>query len=171
MKKNLKYIILPIICIVVVGITFFLLFDLKNKVEEKNYGVGDIEVVENDNNTENEIEENTIENNEVEENTTKEENSALNNTVENTLVESSEEKLQTATTIYEDNTDAGSTNKKEEAINLVKQKWGEDDTVVFRCDSVLSNGEYVVAVISKSTASVKNYFRVNLDKKTAEVDF
>ena len=168
MKKKLKFIILPLICILVVGITFFLLFDLRNKVEEKNYNVDDIEVVENDYiaTTENEVEEE----NEVIENTSKENtNDIQNNTIENKV--NNQENSQTATSIYEDNTDAGSTNKKEEAINLVKQKWGEDDTVLFRCDSVLNNGEYVVAVISKSTASVKNYFRVNLEKKTVEVDY
>ena len=77
----------------------------------------------------------------------------------------------TGTAVYEEKSDVGSTDKKEEAINLVKQKWGEDDTVTFRCDHVSNNGEYVIAVISKDSAKVKNYFRVNLENKSVIVDY
>ena len=54
--------------------------------------------------------------------------------------------------VYEENSSVGTTDKKQEAIALVKQKWGEDDTVTFRCDSVSNNGEYIIAVVSKETA-------------------
>ena len=56
-------------------------------------------------------------------------------------------------------------------LKLVKEKWGEDDTVSFTCDSITSDGEYVVAVNSIQKASVLNYFRVNLEKKTVVVDY
>ena len=48
---------------------------------------------------------------------------------------------------------------------------GEDNTVAFRCDSVTGNGEYIIAVISKKTASVKNYFRVNLAHQTVILEY
>ncbi len=73
--------------------------------------------------------------------------------------------------IYDTNTDLGSTDKKEEAINIVKNMWGEDNTVTYRCDSVTSDGKYIIAVVSTQTASVKNYFKVDLNTKTAEVDY
>lgn len=77
----------------------------------------------------------------------------------------------TGSSIYEESNDVGSTDKKQEAIDLVKQKWGEDDTVTFRCDSVASNGEYIIAVTSKTSAKVLNYFKVNLENKTVIVDY
>ena len=74
-------------------------------------------------------------------------------------------------TVYESNSGVGTTDKKEEAINLVKQEWGEDDTVSFSCDSVTTQGEYIIAVTSLETATVRNYFRVNLENKTVTVEF
>ena len=74
-------------------------------------------------------------------------------------------------TAYNENSQVGTTNKKQEAINLVKEKWGEDSTVSFSCDSVTSNGEYIIAVTSLETATVRNYFRVNLEKKTVTIEF
>ena len=63
------------------------------------------------------------------------------------------------------------TNKKQEAIDKVKEVWGEDNTVTYRCDSVTNDGEYIIAVVSTETMTVKNYFRVNLEKNTVEVDY
>ena len=114
--------------------------------------------------------------NEVENTSTTSENVVTNNTVENEIVDD-EPIIENVTevkpqgTVYESNSDAGTTDKKQQAIGLVKDMWGEDDTVSFRCDSVSSNGEYIIAVVSKETASVKNYFRVNLTTKTVEVDY
>lgn len=76
-----------------------------------------------------------------------------------------------SSTIYETNPDLGATDRKQEAIELVKKEWGEDNTVTFRCDYVTESGEYRIAVISTETASVKNYFTVNLENKTVEVEY
>jgi hypothetical protein len=73
--------------------------------------------------------------------------------------------------IYEEDSDVGTTDKKLEAIELAKEKWGADETVSFRCDSVTSNGEYIIAVVSNETATVSTYFIVNLEKRTVEVDY
>ena len=72
---------------------------------------------------------------------------------------------------YKEGSDVGTTEKKQEAIDLVKKTWGEDKTVSFRCDSITSTGEYIIVVVSNETATVKNYFRVNLENKTVEVDY
>ena len=56
-------------------------------------------------------------------------------------------------------------------INLVKEKWGEDNTVTYRCDSVTAEGEYIIAVVSTQSATVKNYFRVNLANETVIIEY
>lgn len=153
MSKNMKIIIAVVLVILVIVICCFTFGKDKN---EENVSE----------NTANEIVENTLMENEVDV-----------NTVENEIVEDDEPIVENVTevkpqgTVYESNSDAGTTDKKQEAINLVKEKWGEDDSVTFRCDSVGVNGEYIIAVVSKQTASVKNYFKVNLYTKTVEVDY
>ena len=166
MNKKIVYII---ICIILILVIIFLM---------KNNGGNNIS---NEVLTENIIEENVLneEENIIDENTTIVEN-VINNvaieesntvqTIQNAIVQdnliSSPEK-----NAYESEKDLGSTSKKQEAINMVKEYWGEDNTVTFSCDSVTSNGEYIIAVVSKNTASVSGYFRVNLEKKTVEVDY
>ena len=163
-KKIVSIIILIIIIIAALVYTY------------KNNNTVNVNIEATQNITEvNEIkEENTIaENTEIIENVNENTYSADNqnvNTVQNAIIQdnliSSPEK-----NIYESEKDVGSTNKKQEAINLVKEYWGEDDKVTFTCDSVLSKSEYIVAVVSKKTASVSGYFRVNIDTKTVEVDY
>ena len=64
-----------------------------------------------------------------------------------------------------------SNDEKQKAVNLVKAQWGEDNTVSFQCDHVTSDGEYVVAVSSLSSAKVLNYFRVNVEDGIVEVEY
>lgn len=136
-------------------------------------------------------EENPVVNENVEqEETMQEENTVENEVVVDDVVEEPEEDIQGAqvpsqeiTTlpdstsvyqsqdVYEKDSDVGTTNKKEEAIELVKQTWGEDSTVTFSCDSVTTEGEYIIAVTSLETATVRNYFRVNLSTKSVEVEY
>ena len=106
--------------------------------------------------------ENTVDNNTVTENTNTE---VQNSVVQDNIVSSPDKNA------YESQSNVGSTNSKQQAIDLVKDYWGEDDSVTFSCDSVTSNGEYIIAVSSKTTASVQGYFRVNIEKKTVEVDY
>lgn len=104
-------------------------------------------------------------------------NEIVENKVENTTVkdtQAGDEKLETkdfSTSVYETSSDVGTTNKKEEAINLVKKQWGEDNSVTFSCDSITSDGIYIIAVTSKERAVVLNYFRVDLNAKTVTVDY
>ena len=155
MSRNTK-IIIAVILVVLVIVICCCTFMKKDKKE-------------NDQNTiTNEVVENLVEDNVIE-------NTITNEVVETKKVE--EPIIENVTevkpqgTVYESSADTGTTDKKQEAIALVKEKWGEDSTVTFRCDSVSANGEYVIAVVSKETASVKNYFKVNLKTKTVEVDY
>lgn len=77
----------------------------------------------------------------------------------------------TGSNIYETDSNVGSTSEKEKAINMVKQKWGEDDTVSFICDHVTEDGEYMIAVISNSFFEVQNYFRVNIENNTVYLEY
>ena len=56
-------------------------------------------------------------------------------------------------------------------INIVKNKWGEDDSVTFVCDHVTDDGEYIIAVVSNSSAEVLNYFRVNIKDNFATLEY
>lgn len=157
MSKNTKILVAVILVILVIVICCFTFGKDKNN-SEKN-AVNTENVVGNEVNntaTENEIYSNEVVNEVVED-----EEPIVENVVE----------VEPQGTVYESNSDTGTTDKKQEAISLVKEKWGEDDSVSFRCDSVSSNGEYIIAVVSKETASVKNYFKVNLTTKTVEVDY
>lgn len=158
MSRNVK-IIIAIVLIILVIVICCLTFGKSKKEDLKE----DTETV------------NTI-SNELLENTNAIENELSTNSVENKVIED-EPIIQNVTevkkqgTAYETSSDTGTTDRKQDAIALVKEKWGEDSTVTFRCDSVSSNGEYIIAVVSKESASVKNYFRVNLSTKTVEVDY
>lgn len=125
-----------------------------------------------DNTIDNEVVENILNENEIEP-----ENIAEENKVENEVVEPIQTEPNTGTSvvpssaIYESNSDVGTTDKKQQAIDLVKNYWGEDSDATYRCDYVDSNGEYIIAISSMQTASIKGYFRVNLENKTVDIEY
>lgn len=166
MKKYMKYIILSV-CAIMIGVICAVSF--YNKDSAENVNAEEENIVDNSVVEENIVEENTIaENTIIEENTVVEQNVVSNELVENKVSEENTKKIET---VYEQDNDVGSTDKKQEAINLVKQKWGQDDTVTFRCDSVTSSGEYIVAVVDKNGSGVKNYFKVNLEKNEVQIHY
>ena len=161
MKKSIK-IIIPLICILIVGVAFYMIFDIKNKVEEVNYGTNDIEV----NEVEEEIKieaENIIE--EKEDTNTVENETSTNTAVSNTT------DTNTVQEEVSDDEDAYSKNKLDLAKSLVQKSWGEDSTVYFTNEGINSEGLYMVAARDKTSTAVKNYFKVNLDTKKVEVDY
>jgi hypothetical protein len=167
-KKILKYII-PILCVIVVGVAFYMIFDIKNKVDESLYNTDDISNVTNDDIVEEDISNDIInEVNEVNEIDEVDENTISNET--NKVVENKVDTKADREAV-EEKTDEGSTTKKQQAIELVKKEWGEDSSVSYRCETVNSKGEYVVAVIMKSSGSVKAYFNVNLETKSVQIDY
>lgn len=170
MSKKTKILIIVIAIIAVLAICVFAYENVNSKKEENETITEENIVEENKANEINDIiEENIVEENIVEENVV---NNKVNNESENLTVNlpppSTTYQSETA---YESAGDVGSTNKKEEAINLVKEKWGEDNTVTFSCDSVTADGEYIIAVTSLETATVRNYFRVNLQTKEVIVEY
>ena len=175
-KKILIALICIIIAVVLVIVAFRVSFAINRKNNETN--------LNNNTAQENKVKENKTEENIIVENESKEENKIVENKVADTSNKNITDKVVPAnqtdpttgtyvapsSAVYE-STDIGSTDKKQQAIELVKKQWGEDNTVSFRCDSVTSEGEYIIAVISSESASVKNYFRVNINTKTVEVDY
>jgi len=143
-----------IIIIVLVCVVIFICYKAFGKKTEEVYVEAENTNTEVVNEAENAVE-NEIENEVVNE-------TIVDNT---TAVENAVEK----DNVYESNSDVGSTNKKEEAINLVKEKWGEDSSASFRCDSVRADGTYIIAVVKGG--KVQNYFKVDLNTKTVEVDY
>lgn len=157
MSRNTKIVIAVVLIVIVVVV---LCCTLGGKKEDTN--------ITNETSVNSIAEENIVEENEVDTNTI--ENEVENEVDEEPIIENVTE-LEPQGSVYETNSDIGTTDKKQQAINLVKEKWGEDETVTFRCDSVNSKGEYVIAVVSKETAIVKNYFKVNLNTKSVEIDY
>ena len=154
MSKNTKIIIAVVLVILVIVLCFSKIGKNKeNELKNEALTVTNEIIEKEDENVENEVEENTVE-----------------NEVEEEIVENVTE-VKKQGTVYESNSNAGTTDKKQDAIALVKEKWGEDSTVTFRCDSVSNDGSYIIAVVSKETATVKNYFKVDLSTKTVEVDY
>lgn len=166
MKKDYKKFIFPAICVLVVVLTFVLLFDMKSKAskiaDSKNANEVNTENVAHNTNTNTNIVENIVD-----------ENSAKNETVENTnTTNTTKEEIKTPqTAVTSGDDDKLAENKQNQAVELVKQKWGSDSKVYFTNESVNSKGEYIVAARDKSSTEVKNYFKVNIETGTVEVDY
>ncbi len=163
-RLNLK-IWVPIICILVVVITFFMIHDIQNKVKDKD--------VSNTTNTEeNQGEEISNETESIENDVQNE----ITNSPEDATTDSSQNTNPSAqnTTVSTNKnntspTQPGITDQKQKAIELVKKEL-QDDTVNYVFDYVNEKGEYVVAVKDKVSATVKYYFRVNLETGAVELD-
>lgn len=165
-KSGLK-IWLPIICIIIVAITFFMIHDIQTKIKKQQNQnvineVENTQVIKNETIDENVVEENKIEDSENEIST----NSIQNTSTSNTNMISNN----TSKNTTNQSNGAGITDKKQKAIELVKKEWGEDNTVDYVFDYVNENGEYVIAVKDRASATVKYYFRVNLETETVELD-
>lgn len=166
MKK--KIFIIAITVIVILVAIFAIFYSKKNNNENVT---DDNTIFENEIEVENVTEENIVEENTIEESNIINQENIVTPKPEEIQTYNTATAIEETSAIYEADSDVGTTDKKEEAINLVKEKWGEDDTVNFMCDQVTSNGEYIIAVVSLETASVRNYFRVNLNNKTVEVKY
>jgi hypothetical protein len=161
MKDGIKVFILIVVLIAIVALCIYYgkdqVVDVQNEVQDENVEI--IEENEEDENVEEEPVEEPVE--EKKDEDEKDEN------ITSTVL-----KQNTGSQIYEDpESVVGSTSEKQKAINLVKAQWGEDTTVVFDCDHVTDDGEYVVAVVSLVTAEVQNYFKVNVETGDVEVEY
>lgn len=168
-KNNKIKMWIPILIIVlfVVGITFYMIKDIRSKIDtgelvDTDKEIEKIDEQQNIISKENIIDEESV-SNEVESNTVIE--NTVSNTVSNTTSTSNITK-NNSTVVSKPAT----TDDKQKAIELVKKEWGNDDSVSYSFDYINENGEYVVAVKDKASATVKYYFRVDLKTETVELD-
>ncbi len=157
---------LPILCIVVVAVTFYMLHDRQNKANQ----LEENEVRNETQNTlqnEDIVNENSVENASVENQVTNQIQNTTTNTVD---ITNSTNTTNTNKPISNAPAIPAETDQKQKAIELVKKEWGADNSVDFLFEYINENGEYVVSVKDKATATVKYYFRVNLATKAVELD-
>jgi len=152
-KKSENSMIWFLLIIVIILIALIFLVN-KNEIEDENDVNNDFENTQiiNEEIESDEVIEEVVENNisnEDNEKTEKEENAVMNPPVASK---------------------PAVTDQKQKAIELVKAEWGEDDTVSYVFDYINEKGEYVIAVKDKASATVKNYFRVNLETEIVELD-
>lgn len=136
-----------------------------HKIYKINNSEYNVVQTENKSNTTNNVLKNEIEEEKNEENViveeTKEENTTTESNTQNTEVRGKEE----SDTQNEKENEAS---KKEQALNLVKKEWGEDNTVYYTVDSNSGN-IYNISVRSKATTETLVEYEVDVNKKTVEM--
>lgn len=59
---------------------------------------------------------------------------------------------------------------EEKAIKIVKQNWGEDDSVYYSYDGVDSQGRYIICVRDKNTTKALYFYYVDIETGTFDID-
>lgn len=98
--------------------------------------------------------ENTIENRGENQNNV---DNSVENKIENNAVKNEEEEPEVPDKSGEPKTDL------EKAIDIVKEDWGEDNSVKFAHDGQNSKGEYIICVREKSTTNALAWYTVNVE--------
>lgn len=135
----------------------------ENRQEETT--LANTNLLSNQNSVENEIKEENI----IEENTAQNENTTTNEVVQNQTQNQNQNQIQTQVQGQEESTEeAPEENNDDKALRLVKEEWGEDDTVYYTIDNQ-SNNTYNISVRSKSTTATLAEYEVDISKGTAEI--
>ena len=173
MKTWIKVLIIGL-CILVLGTIFYLITDMQNKIDERK----EMNIVSSSNSVANVVNtlNNTASSNVVDE---KEKQNIIDEPKATVEPTPSEAPTPTPTPTIDDNDSSeevdvqSSINEEEnrkEAIELVKKKWGEnDDSVYYTNEGKNEDGEYLVAVRSKSSTYIEENFRVNIETKTVKI--
>jgi cytoskeletal protein RodZ len=152
MKNEKKKIIISIIFVLIVLLTILLTWKLmqlnKTTLVNTNENSNTNEIVNN-------INENTMENNI---NITNTNNNINLSTEETTNSTSSEER--SIEDIQKDE------DKKEKAITIAKNNWGEDNTVYFTFDSIDEDGNYLIYIRDKATTHEVAHYIVDIKTGT-----
>lgn len=94
----------------------------------------------------------------VKENKTNEENKVAEN-----MVEAEENKV-------EESNVPNTENKEEQAKEIVKNNWGEDDSVYYSYDGIDKDGRYIICVRDKATTKALFWYYVDLESGTFEIE-
>jgi hypothetical protein len=151
LNKILK--LVPILCVIAVIALFYMIFDMRKKIDESYYNV---DIAENNETTNQTSYTNVLEditNDDEDINEEKEYNSSSNTT----STDLSNLDIVTSTDKTNDTTD-----KKLQAEQIVEKEWGYDDEVTFDC-YVNNVGEYIVSVTDIASGKVLVYYLVDLD--------
>lgn len=162
---NKKIVILcSIIALIVVG----LMVGIQVKNFKEIEAVPETKEAEKQNilSTENLVQNEIQEENQVEENTTTVENKNVvsQNTTQNQV--QGEEETKPEEESHQGN--QRNEEKKERALELVKQEWGEDDTVYYTIDNQ-SNSIYHISVRSKTTTETLAEYEVDVSDETVVI--
>ena len=58
---------------------------------------------------------------------------------------------------------------EEKAIEIVKENWGEDDSVYFACEKKQDDGKYPVAVRDKNSTKALYWYYVDIESGTFDI--
>lgn len=99
-------------------------------------------------------------------------NEANNEIIENETVNNvpDEEKDEDEDINTNKETQAMETNK-DKAIRIVKNDWGEDDTIYYSYDGFDSNEDYIICVRDKATTKALCWYHVNVETETFEIKY
>ncbi len=158
--------IVPIVAVIAVIVFFWLIFDMKQRLEEMDY---DTQNIIADNRTSISNTTNNTANNTTVDNTA---NTIENTVVENTVTTEQADNSNTATTststnnsttIHEEHSAPDLDNNQKVALQIFQDYWGEDSGSIYE---VYTNaaGEYIVKVTSKESGDNK-YFKVDINSK------
>lgn len=94
------------------------------------------------------------------------ENNVIENTTENSVSETE------SNTVSNNSTNKNSSKNKEEiALNMAKEKWGNDNSVSFRNSGTDENGRYIVKVIDAETTNVVVWYYIDVDNNKIETKY
>lgn len=153
---NKKSIIITILVIIAVALAIFLTAKLSN-IENKNDNIVSMEKIDETNLTDSQ---NIINNkNIIEEN-------VVDNTIENNI-NNTNKNTDSSSVVSDEITDTE--DYKEKAIRLVKEDWGEDDSVYFDIAEIEENGIYKVCVRDKNTTNEVMWYEVDVVNNTVKM--
>lgn len=166
MRKIIK-IGFPIVCVAVIGGTFYLLNKTLDRVNAMNEDAKSNNITNVTNNTsQNLLAQNNLSNSNV-----NNVSNAITNKVSN--VSNSTNSVSTSTVLVEDQEkmEAKKLEDKEKVIELVKKRDGERRDKVYYTHEGTENGKYVVAVRYEATTEAIIYYEVDLENEKVDIHY
>ncbi len=140
MNKKILYIFI-IVVLIITGV--FIATKISDKTQTEQTSANDLGENENNLNEENNINQNN-----------------------ESLVESGDNNTENNTGTQENNQD----NLEEKAKQIVKENWGEDETVYFSYDGKDETGRYIICVREKETTKALYRYYVDIDTGTFDIE-
>lgn len=161
MNKGIKFILIFILILGVIGGVYFYYTNLLNTNKSTATSTmvnvnenSSMDIVEDINNVVEEAQEENvvIEQNEVVDEQNKDEEIVANNEIEDSGKN---------TTLTDNESELESTDDEQKAIEIVKKDWGISDGVVYICESIDANGNYIISVRESTSRNAMAWYTVN----------